>query len=80
MQASITDVSNFDHLTRNFTGMNLRVGMCLLLMVSRSGSSFRFISVVARFGELADCTISSIRFAKSRGIFFTLDSKGVNCE
>ena len=80
MQASITGVSNSDHLTQNFTGMNLRVGMCLLPTVSRSGSSFRFISVAARFGELADCTISSIRFAKLRGIFFTLDSKGVNCE
>ena len=56
------------------------VAMCLLLMVSRSGSSFRFTTVAAGFAELADCTILSIRFAKSRGIFFTLDSKDVNCE
>ena len=58
MQALITDVSNSDHLTRNFKRMNLREGMCLLLMVSKSGSSFRFIYVAARFAELADCTIS----------------------
>ena len=80
IQASITDLSSSDHLTRNFTGMNCRVGLCLLLMVSRSGSSFKLISVAARFAELVDCTISSISIVKSRGIVFTLDSLGVNCE
>ena len=42
--------------------------------------SLKLVSVAAWFAKLADCTISSIRFAKSRGIIFTLDSKGVNCQ
>ena len=71
MQESITDVSNSDHLTRTFTGINLRVGMCFLQMVSRSGKSFRFMSVAARVGELADCTISSIR-SLNRVVSFSL--------
>ena len=80
MQGFITDANISDHLTQNFTGMNLRVEMCLLLMVARSRSLIRFIFVAAGFAELADCTISSIRSAKLRHIFFTLDSEGVNCE
>ena len=47
-------------------------------MLTADGSEIwefnRFISVAARFAELADCTILSIRFAKLLGIFFTLDS------
>ena len=80
MQASIAEVSNSDHLTQNFTGMALRLGVCLLLMVWRLCSSFRFISAEVRFADLADCTISSIRVAESRGTYFILDSKCVNCE
>ena len=79
-------VRTSDQMSRNLTGVYHSVGICFFQTVSKSGSPIGFMfdapgltSVVIKLVSVSPVkTISSMRSAISRGIFFVFDNKELN--